>query len=371
VDRISELYGEGFASRVLSFSPQDDWTWGPFLAVIALQWFFQVNSDGTGYLAQRTMGCRSDDDARRAGLMFTVAQILVRSLLWLPIAVALLVIYPFDPNAVPREGFAAGREMLFATGMRDLLPPLARGIMLTGMLAALASTLDTHLSWGASYWSNDLYGRLICRAWLKRRPGRREQVLVARLSNLLVLGFALAIMTQLPSIQSAWRLSLLFGAGMGAVLVFRWLSERVNLWSEAAAIASSLITAPALLVWVEQDWLRLVLMSGLTTGAVMIVTILTPPTHPQTLTSFYQRVRPPGFWRKTAARLGEDPNAPIRALGHGLRQVLLWALTIFLLLVGLGKLLLPRPEGWEGTPWVLLGLGAPCLWLAFRSLRKT
>ena len=37
-----------------------------------------------------------------------------------------------------------------ATGVRDLLPVGLRGIMLTGLLAALASTIDTHLTRGAS-----------------------------------------------------------------------------------------------------------------------------------------------------------------------------------------------------------------------------
>ena len=43
----------------------------PFLTIIGLQWFFQMNSDGTGYLAQRSMACRSDRDARIAGVVFT------------------------------------------------------------------------------------------------------------------------------------------------------------------------------------------------------------------------------------------------------------------------------------------------------------
>ena len=41
--------------------------------------------DGTGYLAQRTMACRSDRDAKLASVVFTVSQVLIRSLLWLPI----------------------------------------------------------------------------------------------------------------------------------------------------------------------------------------------------------------------------------------------------------------------------------------------
>ena len=48
------------------------------------------------------------------------------------------------------------------------------------LLAALASTLDTHLNRGASYWANDIYGRLFCREWRRREPSDRELVIAAR-----------------------------------------------------------------------------------------------------------------------------------------------------------------------------------------------
>ena len=159
IDKMVALYGEVRTSEILSFSPN---AWDavlPFLVLIGLQWFFQMNSDGTGYLAQRTMACRTDKGAQRAGFIFTVAQVLVRSLFWLPIGVALLVIYPYDPATASGETFVASREILFATGIKDLLPVGIKGLMLTGLLAALASTIDTHLNWGSSYMINDIYKR--------------------------------------------------------------------------------------------------------------------------------------------------------------------------------------------------------------------
>ena len=72
----------------------------PFLVIISLQWLFQINSDGTGYLAQRSMACLTDQDARVAALVFVWIQIFVRSLLWLIIAVGLLIIYPIMPESM-------------------------------------------------------------------------------------------------------------------------------------------------------------------------------------------------------------------------------------------------------------------------------
>ncbi|HAK38007.1 MAG TPA: sodium transporter, partial [Nitrospina sp.] len=178
-DRLVELYGVERTSKMLSFLPSDAIL--PFIVVISLQWFFQMNSDGTGYLAQRTMACESQKGAEIAGVVFTFAQVLIRSLFWLPIIVALLIIYPFDPSLPIDDSFVSNREMLFAKGINDLLPVGVRGLMITGMLAALASTLDTHLNWGASYWSNDIYKAIISRKIFKREPRPKELVLVARL----------------------------------------------------------------------------------------------------------------------------------------------------------------------------------------------
>ncbi len=96
-DRIVELYGSDQASKMLSFSPPANAGEAlmPFLVIVGLQWFFQMNSDGTGYLAQRSMACPTDRDARIAGLVFAWLQIFLRSLFWMAIAVGLLVLFPF------------------------------------------------------------------------------------------------------------------------------------------------------------------------------------------------------------------------------------------------------------------------------------
>ncbi|MFQ6615139.1 MAG: sodium:solute symporter family protein [Fidelibacterota bacterium] len=364
IDRMVELYGEIRTAEILSFSPTSWDAVLPFLVLIGLQWFFQMNSDGTGYLAQRTMACRTDQGARLAGFVFTVAQILVRSLFWLPIGLALLIIYPYDPAATAGETFVAGREILFATGIRDLLPVGIRGLMLTGLLAALASTVDTHLTWGASYWSNDIYLRLVNQQWLKREPSSRELVVIARLSNILILAIALTIMANLGSIQTAWYVSLLFGAGMGFVLVMRWLWERINVYSELSAMATSLVVAPIILFTVETEWLRLLLMSVASTIVVLVVTLSTGETEPSVLDEFYGRVDPPGRWRKTAERMGLDPDKSGRVFREGAYLVLSTAATIFFLLVGLGKLLFPAPTGssFSGWPYLLLGLAGTGFW---------
>lgn len=361
--RIIDLYGAEQAGRMMSFSPPDapGDPLMPFLVLIGMQWLFQMNSDGTGYLAQRAMACQTEREARVAGLVFAWLQIFLRSLLWVAIALGLLVLYPFGADQMAAEGFAAAREMLFVRGIDDLLPPGARGLMLVGLLAALASTVDTHLNWGASYWTIDVYDGVVCRHFLKRAPKSSELVLVARLSNVLILAIAMAIMANLGSIQTAWFISLLFGAGMGSVLVLRWLWERINLYSELAAMAVSLITAPLLLYFLgtdpEGEWIRLGLMVLVTTTAAIAVTFVTPPTDDETLKAFYTRVRPLGFWGRTAQLCGGGRHASLRALGRPARAVAAGAVSLFTLLVGAGRLLFPAPDTGPLITWLCIGVG--------------
>jgi len=264
--------------------------------------------------------------------------------------------------------------MLFVQGIEELLPPGLRGLMLVGLLAALSSTLDTHLNWGASYWTNDIYDRLVCRQWLRRKPRQKELVLAARLSNLLILSCALAIMTHLGSIRQAWVISLLFGAGMGSVLVLRWLWERINLYSELAAIAASLVTAPLLLLVFgtapETEWLRLALMAVLTTTAAVGITYVTPPTDPEVLRAFYMQVRPFGFWGRTARLAGHRPQAPRQALLRQLRAVMLTALSLFCLLAGVGRLMLSTPGASLLWSWALVTAGLALIPLWWRELKR-
>lgn len=328
-----------------------------FLTIIGLQWFFQINSDGTGYLAQRAMACRSDGDAKQAGVLFAWLQIFLRSIFWLVIGLGLLVLYP----AV--DGVAA-REMTFVHGIDDLLPVGARGVMLTALLAALASTIDSHLNWGASYWSNDFYKRIVCETWQRRDAGDRELVWVARASNLLLIAIALIIMVNISSIQEAWTISLIFGAGMGAVLVLRWLWERVSLWSELGAIGVSIIVAPFAFFFLETDWARMLAMAVASTVATLAGAYLAR-TDPATLQAFYKRVKPVGFWSHTARECGDDPALPRRAFNEQALATVAASVSLFGALYGVGKLMFHLPTQTLWLAWGSLLIAAvltPCWW---------
>jgi Na+/proline symporter len=349
-DRIRSSFASGgpggiTPNQILAFTPSQ--AKDVSLAVIAttlVQWLVHMYADGTGYLAQRTMACRTDEDAKRASIIFSFIQVLGRSLIWLPIALGVLVLFP------PAEGLSgvllqADREATYVRGMSDLLPPGVLGLLLTGMLAALASTVDTHLNWGSSYLTNDIVKRFVYVRLLKKEPRPRTLVWVARGSNLFILVVALFVMTQVTSIQTAWQASTLLGAGMGIVLVLRWLWWRMTAWGEIAAIVASLVLAPILIftVPIDHQATRLFVMAIGGTLAGVLASYISGPESTERLAEFYRRARPPGFWGPVAAATGTAPNDAARRLGRSVAAMLLCATTIFCLLTGLGSWMVGSP----------------------------
>jgi Na+/proline symporter len=337
------------------------------LGVVAIQWLAQSNADGSGYLAQRTMACRSPRDAELAGVIFATLQVLARSLLWLPIVVGLLVVFPPVDFRSGDLGFVAAREATYVRGMVELLPHGARGLMVTGMLAAFASTLDTHLNWGSSYLTHDLWARFLAPRLLGRAPSPRSLVWTARLGNLLLLAVALALVPLMGSIQTAWQTSLLFGAGIGVVLVLRWVWWRMTPAGELAALGTSLIAAPVLLLAIDDEARRLMCMAVAGTTAGVATALLGSPTPRVHLARFHEQVRPPGFWGAVAPY---DTLAARRRLVCRLLAALGGAFSLFALLVGCGSWMLaspapawmPWPRGWIPAN-LAVGLGTLPLWV--------
>ncbi|OGS08226.1 MAG: hypothetical protein A2270_10365 [Elusimicrobia bacterium RIFOXYA12_FULL_51_18] len=380
-EKLQLIYASGSLgaikpSEILAFTPDRAHNASfALLALFALQWIIQLNSDGTGYLAQRSMACKDEKHAKTAALVFTGTQVLLRSLLWLPLGLGLLVLFP-PVAGLTGELLQADREGAYIRGMAELLPVGIKGLMITGMLAALASTVDTHINWGASYWANDIYKRIICQAWLKREPSGRSLVWVARGSNLMLICIALVIMTKLSSINQAWQASLLLGAGMGPMLIMRWLWWRVSAWAEIAAIVVSSAAALPLLLWVDNPALRLLIMAALSVAASLSAIVLFGPEDKEQLAVFYKKVRPKGFWKPVALECGDPEYDGPRKLLISLAAVLAAGVSVFCLLIGIGSAITGSPSP-AICPWpavwitgnIILGLFLCPIWfrLGFRG----
>ena len=109
--------------------------------------------------------------------------------------------------------------------------------------------------------------------------------------------------------------------------------------------------ATILIVSVDADWLRLLLMALVSTAVVIVAAFVMPGTEPVRLMAFYDRVRPPGWWPNTARGLKLDSRASRQALRRDVLAVIAAAISVYAWLVGLAQLLLRDLERVAGPWW--------------------
>ena len=159
---------------------------------------------------------------------------------------------------------------------------------------------------------------------------------------------SLVVTFYLSSIEYAWKLLMVTGAGTGTVLLLRWFWWRINAWSEIAAMVvaagvSLFLQSPLGPHWSSDDpqqfaYLMLTTV-GLTTVAWLVVTLMTPPEPCEKLVAFYRRVRPAGpGWKPVAAVAGRMEAAPSESLGMQFYNWVLGCVLIYTSLFGIGKL---------------------------------
>src|SRR6056297_2951390 len=186
-------------------------------------WYPGAEPGGGGYIAQRMFSAKDEQHSMLATLWFTIAHYALRPWPWIIVALASLVLYPdLDPDA-KRSGFILA--------MRDYLPPGLLGLLIAAFLAAYMSTISTHLNWGSSYLTNDLYRRFVTRG-----ATETHYVLISRIITLLLVVASSLIILVMNSISGAWAFIIECGAGLGLVLILRWYWWRINAWTEIVAM---------------------------------------------------------------------------------------------------------------------------------------
>ncbi len=190
------------------------------------------------------------------------------------------------------------------------------------------------------------------------------------LRNLIILGLAFLVLTQLDAIQSAWHTTLLLGAGMGVPLVLRWCWWRMTALAELGSIVLSSLLSPLVLVTLSSEGARLLVVALASTGTAIGLSLL--QNDPRAARPFYERVRPPGFWGPVARAVGDDPAVSRYALRRGAAWVVIFAGAVFAWLVGVGTLLYGgSPPSWLPfrPAWIVLllaGASASTFWIVTR-----
>ena len=283
---LEKLQSGGLLEHATVFPQGGFHNWADLAVFLGIMWWANHNADGGGYIIQRMLSAKSEKESERGTLFFTFFHYVVRFWPWALVALVSLVLIPEVPgkDAYPKL-------------LAQILPAGWRGLYVAVFLAAFMSTIDTHLNWGASYLVNDLYRRFINTAASEKRC-----LLVGRLATVLLLLAAGLSSFFIERISGAWELVWALGAGLGPVLILRWLWWRISAWSEIAAMAGSLFLAVAIEVagkifgFSPELYQKALLIVPFSAIIWLTVTWLMPAESSEVLEIFMDRVCPPGRW---------------------------------------------------------------------------
>lgn len=321
-----------------------------FIIFITVMWWSNHSTDGGGYIIQRMSSAKNERHALLATLWYNTAHYALRVWPWIIVAVVSIVLFPIIPESYSELGVKAGYPLV----MNSLLGPGLKGILIVSFLAAFMSTIDTHLNWGSSYMINDIYKR-----FFKPNESEKHYVIVGKLFTVILMVLAAFTAMKMQSISKAWEFIFAMGAGIGLVLILRWFWWRINAWSEITALATSMVltigleilamiqtlqagneyslfgSAPILFGIPLQVHHKLMIIVPIAIIAWVTVTLITEPESEETLTTFYKRVQPGGWW----APISDGFEHTLQPLTHGfLIQWVAGILMIYGLTFGIGNL---------------------------------
>ena len=278
-------------------------------------WYPGAEPGGGGYIAQRMLSAKDEKNAIGATLFFNIAHYGMRPWPWIIIALGSLIIFPNVSDmqeAFPHIPLDKMGHDLAYSAMLTFLPAGLIGLVLASLIAAVMSTLSTHLNWGSSYVVNDFYLR-----FLKPEATDKELVLVGRISTVVLMGLAALLALALSNALEAFEILLQIGAGTGAIFILRWFWWRINAKTEIAAMLISLVVAiffqyinpkfNIIPIAEGQEYLKILYGVIITTIGWVTVTLFTKPEKDAVLLTFYRKVKPAAFgWKKLLDRYPEE-----------------------------------------------------------------
>jgi len=300
-------------------------------------WYPGAEPGGGGYIAQRMLSAKDEQNAIGATLLFNIMHYALRPWPWILIALASLVLYPElsdigkeFPNAV------LGHDLGYPVMLTNL-PAGLLGLVVASLIAAFMSTISTHLNWGSSYIALDFYKR-----FMKPEASEKELVAVGRLSTVVLMILAALLALALSSALSTFAILLQIGAGTGLIFILRWFWWRVNAYSEITGMIVSFVMA-LFFEFTElglEDYEKLIYGVATTTASWITVTLLTRPTDTNTLASFYNAITPYGNGWKPFKKIAAKENINLKTTNDAftvdLASMLLGIMSVYCALFATG-----------------------------------
>jgi len=301
---LVDIYGSVKAQHLTEFFPSFDNPLVPFeifLIYVVVQWWVRYDSDGSGYIAQRINTAKSAKDAQKGSFLFAILFIVLRTWPWIMVALVSLILFPLEYGA---NGEILGdREAYYPIIMTMVLPVGLVGLAFTSLMAAFMSTVDTHLNWGSSYLTNDIYRRFI-----KPKATQKQLVSFSRVMVVIITVLAVIVASQIDSIEGAWKFFINAASGLGVAQLIRWFWWRANAWTEISSMLAALL-ATALYpfvfsVYANSPHFDTYALVGITIFSLIVsitVTLLTRAVDEKQLQKFIDLCHPVGLWKGTGA----------------------------------------------------------------------
>jgi Na+/proline symporter len=293
-----------------------------FLAIYLAISGLLLNMSGAGghYGEQRFLATRSSADAAKAGCawgFFSLPR-------W-----SMIAGFVFLASSGLVE--SADPEKILPVVIVQMIPAGLRGFLVAALLAAFMASFSSTVNAAASM--------VVCDLVQPMRPTISviASIRTSYVATVLVVAIGIAIGTQADSIKSIWVWML---AGViGATLVpnvLRWHWWRFNGWGYAAGIFAGLGTAAIFGMGQTLNWFGArtvpeyvyapIIWAASVVGC-LAGSLSTPATPVETLTTFYARVRPFGWWKPVRDLSEEKPK--IAALRLVLPNVAMGFMALF------------------------------------------
>lgn len=298
--KLVDLYGQTKAEHLTEFFPSFDNPMVPFqifLIYVVIQWWVRFDSDGSGYIAQRLNTAKTAEDAQKGSFLFSIAFIALRTWPWIMVALVSLILFPLEYNDTGQ--IVGDRELYYPLLMTKILPVGLLGLAFTSLMAAFMSTVDTHLNWGSSYLTNDIYRRFI-----NPEANQKKLISFSRITVVFITILAVLVASQMDSISGAWKFFINAASGLGVAQLIRWFWWRANAWTEISSMLAALI-GTALYPFLFSEFsdnphFDTYALVGITLFSIVIAIIVTKFTREVTeekLNNFIKTCHPIGLWK--------------------------------------------------------------------------
>jgi SSS family solute:Na+ symporter len=219
-------------------------------------------------IIQRTLGARSEWDAKAGMLFAAFPKMLIPILVVLPGLLALAL----NPGLA-----GADMDKAFPWLIKNLLPAGLAGLVFAAFMAALISSVDSTLNSAATLWTRDIYQR-----FFKKDAPDRHYLKVGRILTLVFVIWAIAfapVTKAFPGIYVAMQTLLsIFQGPTFAITLLGIYWKRANQWGGLAGLLGGVAISSSMFFVTKASFLYIAWWSFL--GSILITIIVSLLTKP-------------------------------------------------------------------------------------------